>query len=53
MWAVFLLSAMSVAVAALVIVYIANKILIAMKRDNAKYESEMLNKTNEDKENSN
>ena len=33
MWAIFLLSAMTVAVVALVILYIGNKVFIAMEND--------------------
>ena len=36
MWAIFLLSAMSVAVVLLVLVYIANKVFIAMENDREK-----------------
>lgn len=38
MWAIFLLSAMTVAVVALVILYIGNKVFIAMENDREKRE---------------
>lgn len=37
MWALFLIGAMSTAVCALLIVYLANKIFIAMKKDQQKF----------------
>lgn len=36
MWVVFLLAAMTVAICALIIVYIANKVFIAMENDREK-----------------
>ena len=36
MWVIFLLSAMTVAICALIIAYIANKVLIAMENDRNK-----------------
>lgn len=36
MWVIFLLAAMTIAVCALIIVYIANKVLIAMENDREK-----------------
>lgn len=49
MWVVFLLSAMTVAICALIIVYIANKVFIAMENDREK--NKALNKEiNKEKE---
>ena len=46
MWAIFLLSAMSVAICLLIIIYIANKVFIAMENDrrNNKIKNKTINK---------
>lgn len=36
MWAIFLLAAMSVAIIAMLLVYIGNKVYLAIKKDNQK-----------------
>lgn len=36
MWVIFLLAAMSVAIIAMVLVYIGNKLYLAIKKDNQK-----------------
>ena len=41
MWVIFLASAMSIAIACLIVVKIGHKIWISMKRDEQKYEKEL------------
>ena len=38
MWAIFIVSALVVALAAMIIVWIGNKIYLSMKNDNRKFE---------------
>lgn len=45
MWVIFLLAAMTVAVAGLIIAYLANKVIIAMENDRVK--NKILNKEKE------
>lgn len=49
MWVVFILSAIVIAIATLFVIYIGNKIINAMKRDNYKLNKDINkeNKTNE------
>ena len=51
MWLIFLLSAMSIALCMLAIVYIANKVFIAMKKDQVKRERELKQENLEEKDN--
>lgn len=51
MWVIFLLGAMSVAICALAIIYIANKIFIAVKKDQIKSEKSLEQEKTEDKNN--
>lgn len=55
MWVVFILSAMVVAIVALFVIYIGNKIINAMKRDDYKLDKDINkeNKTNEKEKESN
>ena len=48
MWAIFLLAAFSVAILALLFIFIANKVIIAMEKDRAK--NKQKNETNNDDE---
>ena len=41
MWAIFLLAAITVAICALLVIYIANKVFIAIKKDQTKGEKEI------------
>ena len=43
MWAIFLISAIAIFFIVIVATWIANKLLISMKRDNHKYELEISN----------
>lgn len=47
MWVVFLLSSMGFAIALMLVIYLGNKMINAMKKDNSKLEQELENKTNE------
>lgn len=49
MWAIFLLATISVAICALLVIYVANKVFIKMKKDRIKFEKEIKTeeKTNE------
>ena len=51
LWVIFLLGAMSVAICALAIIYIANKIFIAVKKDQIKSEKSLEQEKTEDKNN--
>lgn len=46
MWVVFLLSSMAFAIAALLLIYIGNKIINAMKRDDYKLNKVINNENN-------
>ena len=41
LWAIFLLAAITVAICALLVIYIANKVFIAIKKDQTKGEKEI------------
>ena len=41
MWVIFIVSALSIAIAGLIVVKIGHKIWISMKRDERKYEKEV------------
>ena len=43
MWAIFLISAIAIFFVVIAMTWIANKLLISMKRDNHKYELEIRN----------
>ena len=51
MWLIFLLSAMSIALGMLAIMYIANKVFIAIKKDRVKSEKELEQEKMEEKDN--
>lgn len=51
MWVVFLLAAMGFAVAALSVIYIGNKVVNAMKKDDAKLDKEINKESTNEKEN--
>lgn len=43
MWVIFLLSSMAFAIVALLMMYVGNKVINAMKRDDSKLEKELEN----------
>lgn len=51
MWVIFLLSAMSIALCMLGLIYIANKVFIAIKKDKVKSEKELEQEKMEEKDN--
>lgn len=53
MWVVFVLATLVFAVTALLVIYIGNKTINAMKRDNRKLEKELKEKDAIEKENMN
>lgn len=52
MWVVFLLSAIVIAIAALLVIYVGNKVINAMKRDDYKLDKD-INKENNTSEKEN
>ena len=51
MWVVFLLAAMGFAVATLLVIYIGNKVVNAMKKDDAKLDKDINKENTNEKEN--
>lgn len=47
MWVVFILTSIVIAIATLFVIYIGNKIINAMKRDDYKLDKDINKKTNE------
>lgn len=47
MWVIFLLSSVGFAIVLMLVIYLGNKMINAMKKDNSKLEQELENKTNE------
>lgn len=53
MWVIFLLSSVGFAIALMLIIYLGNKMINAMKKDNSKLEQELENKENKTNEKEN
>ena len=49
MWAIFLLASITVAICTLIVIYIANKVFIAMKKDQTKGKKEIQKILEQDK----
>ena len=53
MWVIFLLSSVGFAIALMLVIYLGNKMINAMKKDNSKLEQELENKENKTNEKEN